>query len=83
MQVRSGLHILVIPPEDVIADRLGQFFAGKRSRMDRLALAQMVFTLAVNLDDTYLSRRVAVETGESLSLPDLKDLLRHNRDGPA
>jgi hypothetical protein len=43
-------RVVVIPPEDVIADRLGQHAATSGNDRTQLVLAQMVYALAGNID---------------------------------
>jgi hypothetical protein len=60
----AGGNIRVIPPEDVIADRLGQYAADRQHGQGQLALARMVFRLAAGCDFAYLLTRVRQEMVE-------------------
>jgi hypothetical protein len=73
-------RVLVIPPEDVIADRLGQQEAASRSDRRQLALARLVYAIADEIDEPYLLRRVREETGSAISAEQLKELLADDRD---
>jgi len=75
VDVGDGKKIVVIPPEDVIADRLGQDAAASGSDRRQLVLARMVYQLAQDLDAAYLLRRVADETGVSVTDTELRELL--------
>ncbi len=50
VDVGDGTQVLAIPPEDVIADRLGQHAAASGNDRTQLVLAQMVYALAGNID---------------------------------
>jgi len=65
----------VIPPEDVIADRLGQHAAASGNDRTQLVLAQMVYALAVNIDVAYLLQRVNDEIGPDISEAALRGML--------
>ncbi len=75
LAISDGNRIVVIPPEDVIADRLGQQAAASGNDETQLSLARLVYSLVKGVDETYLLRRVAEETGEPVSLSGLKRLL--------
>ena len=62
LEFMPGARVLVIPPEDVIADRLGQFAADPAAGGDQLRIARMVFRLAPALDHAYLHGRIQDET---------------------
>jgi hypothetical protein len=63
--------IAVIAPEDVIADRMGQYASG--SAPDMLAQARALFAFCEHLDLSYMERRISEETGGDYGLQDLKD----------
>ncbi len=75
VDVGDGSRIIVIPPEDVIADRLGQHAAAPATDRTQLALARMVYSLAERLDETYLLHRVQNETGSAMSAEEMRELL--------
>lgn len=52
------------PVEDMIADRLGQYEASLRRDGEMLEQARLMFALADEIDDDYLRRRVAQESGD-------------------
>lgn len=62
--------IAVIAPEDIIADRMGQYASGSAPEM--LEQARVVFSLSDGLDMDYLKRRVAEETGGDYGIQDLQ-----------
>ena len=60
--VRDGSEIVLPAIEDMIADRLGQHEVFKQDG-SMLAQAKALFTIAKDLDVTYLKRRIAEEGG--------------------
>jgi hypothetical protein len=54
-------RIAVIAPEDMIADRMGQYSSGAAPEM--LEQARLLYALSDGLDLDYLSRRIREETG--------------------
>ncbi len=61
-------RVTVIPVEDVIADRLGQYQAhpaGSRALLDQAGLA---WSLASDIDRAYLDRRIRAETAGTMDL---------------
>lgn len=52
---------VIIPIEDLIADRMGQFASGTAPEM--LEQARILFLLNPDLDMPYLERRIRFETG--------------------
>ncbi len=75
VDIGGGRHLFVIPPEDVIADRLGQDAAASGNDRSQLRLARTVYSLAKGLDEAYLSRRVSEEVGTALSILELRKML--------
>jgi hypothetical protein len=53
------------PPEDVIADRLGQYASDPKGRDDMLEQARLLVLLAEDLDLNYLKRRVVEEGADA------------------
>lgn len=62
--------IAVIAPEDIIADRMGQFASGSAPEM--LGQARTLFALCDGLDLHYMERRITEETGGDYALRDLQ-----------
>ena len=63
--------VAVIAPEDIIADRMGQYASG--SAPDMLGQARALFGFCEGLDLPYMERRIAEETGGDHGLQDLQD----------
>jgi hypothetical protein len=62
--------IAVIAPEDMIADRMGQYASGSAPEM--LGQARALFTLCEALDAHYMDRRIREETAGKYGLQDLQ-----------
>ena len=63
--------VAVIAPEDIIADRMGQFASG--SAPDMLGQARALFAVCEGLDLDYMERRISEETNGEYGLQDLAD----------
>jgi hypothetical protein len=63
--------IAVIAPEDIIADRMGQYASGSAPEM--LGQARALFRLSEQLDLRYMERRIREETGGDYGVQDLED----------
>jgi hypothetical protein len=63
--------VLFPPPEDMIADRPGQYASDPRGRDDMLAQARLLASFAVGLDVAYPRRRVAEEGADPAVLDDV------------
>jgi hypothetical protein len=63
--------VTVIAPEDIIADRMGQYASGSAPQM--LEQARALYALCEALDLTYMERRILEETGGDLGVEDLTD----------
>ncbi|WP_233150732.1 hypothetical protein [Sphingomonas mollis] len=61
----------VIPIEDLIADRMGQYASGTAPEMREQA--RILFQLHPDLDMEYLERRIRQETGNDHGIADLDD----------
>lgn len=61
---------VIIPVEDLIADRMGQFASGSAS--DMLDQARVLFVLHPDLDMLYLERRIRFETAGDHGIDDLR-----------
>ncbi len=62
--------VAVVAPEDIIADRMGQYASGSAPEM--LGQARAVFALCEGLDLDYMARRIFEETGGDYALQDLQ-----------
>ena len=62
--------VAVIAPEDMIADRMGQYASG--SAPDMLGQARALFAFCEDLDIPYMERRISDETGGEYGLQDLQ-----------
>ena len=62
--------IAVIAPEDIIADRMGQYASGSAPEM--LGQARALYTLCEALDIAYMERRIREETAGSHGVQDLE-----------
>ncbi|KPL67940.1 hypothetical protein SZ64_07300 [Erythrobacter sp. SG61-1L] len=67
----DGSEIAVIAPEDIIADRMGQYASG--SAPDMLGQARALFAICEGLDMHYMERRISEETGGEYGVQDLQD----------
>lgn len=63
--------IAVIPPEDLIADRMGQYASGTAPEM--LKQAKILFALCKDLDVHYMEERIRVETGNEYGVSKLEN----------
>ena len=63
--------VAVIAPEDIIADRMGQYASGSAPEM--LGQARALFVLCEGLDMDYMERRIREETGGDHGVQDLED----------
>ena len=63
--------VAVIAPEDIIADRMGQYASG--SAPDMLGQARVLFAFCEGLDISYMERRISEETSGAYGLQDLQD----------
>lgn len=69
--------VIFPPPEDLIADRLGQHASDPKGRHDMFEQARILALLAEDLDVAYLKRRVAEEGAD----PDTIERLIRGRNG--
>lgn len=65
----NGDQFLTIAPEDLIADRMGQYASGSAPEM--LEQARTLFALSKDLDLHYMERRIREETGNDFGVSDL------------
>lgn len=70
VEIGHDLSISLIPPEDLIADRLGQAFSVPfgRIREDMKDQGVILYLLAEKLDLDYLNRRIREETSGAADL---------------
>ena len=61
----------MIAPEDIIADRMGQYASGSAPEM--LGQARALFSLCDGLDLHYMDKRIREETAGDHGLQDLAD----------
>ena len=80
--VGPGSRVLVIPVEDVIADRLGQYVANSGGSRALLRQAMLAWSLAVEIDRPYLDERIRTETVGTLDLARFEELIAHENDQP-
>jgi hypothetical protein len=78
--IGPGSQVLVIPVEDVIADRLGQYTANPAGSRALLRQAVLAWSLAVEIDRSYLDARIKTETVETLDLARFEELAAHEDD---
>lgn len=69
-EIGSDGAVAVIAPEDIIADRMGQF--ASRTAPEMLGQARALFVLCEGLDLPYMTRRISEETGGDYALSDLQ-----------
>ena len=75
--IGQDFRVLVIPVEDVIADRLGQYASHPRSSKAMLMQAVQAWLLAPEVDRDYLDQRIRTETAGTLDLLQFEELARH------
>jgi hypothetical protein len=80
--IGPGSQVLVIPVEDVIADRLGQYAANPAGSRALLRQAVLACSLAVEIDRSYLDARIKTETVGTLDLARFDELAAHENDQP-
>lgn len=71
VEVGEDGAVAVIAPEDIIADRMGQYASGTAPEM--LGQAQALFRVCEGLDLQYMDRRSREETAGDYGLQDLAD----------
>lgn len=70
VELDSDGQVAVIAPEDIIADRMGQYASG--SAPDMLGQARALFAICEGLDMDYMRRRISEETGGTYGVQDLQ-----------
>jgi hypothetical protein len=80
ISIGPGSQVLVIPVEDVIADRLGQYVANPAGSRALRAQASLAWSLAVEIDRSCLDKRIRIETVETLELARFEELMAHEDD---
>jgi len=75
IRIDEGSVVQVIPVEDVIADRLGQYCSNRSASADLLQQAVLAYRLATEVDAAYLDHRIRDETAQELDLPALERLV--------
>jgi len=71
VQMEDAGAIAVLSPEDMIADRMGQYASGTAPEM--LGQARALFAFCEALDMDYMERRISEEAGGDYGLQDLHD----------
>lgn len=76
IDIADGSFVPMLPPEDIIADRMGQYSANPSSGRDLLAQARIVFLLlAPQIDRDYLDIRLRHETANEIGLAAFERLI--------
>lgn len=75
-------RVLVIPVEDVIADRLGQYVANPAGSRALLRQAVLAWSLADEIDRAYLDARIRTETIDTFDLARFEELMAREDDHP-
>jgi hypothetical protein len=70
VQLGSDGEVAVIAPEDMIADRMGQYASGTAPEM--LGQARALFTICEGLDMDYMEKRIREETAGDHGIQDLQ-----------
>ena len=71
VSVDDAGEVAVLSPEDMIADRMGQYASGTAPEM--LGQARALFAICEALDMPYIERRISEETGGEYGVQDLQD----------
>ena len=71
LELGADGSVAVIAPEDIIADRMGQYASGSAPEM--LGQARALFSLCDGLDLHYMDKRIREETAGDHGLQDLAD----------
>ncbi len=71
VEVGTDGSVAVIAPEDMIADRMGQY--ASRTAPEMLGQARALFCLCEGLDLHYMNRRIREETAGEYGVQDLAD----------
>lgn len=75
--------VLVVAPEDLIADRMAQFASSPQGVKDMLEQAMALLLLAKEVDEAYLDKRIGEETSGEYDLAFLKNAVeKHEADDP-
>ena len=80
--ITPGSRVLVIPVEDVIADRLGQYASHPKSSRAMLQQAVQAWQLAPEIDNAYLDERIRTEKASMLDLAGFEELAANENDQP-
>jgi hypothetical protein len=75
-------RVLVIPVEDVIADRLGRYASHPKSSRAMLQQAVQAWQLAPEIDNAYLDERIRTEKASMLDLAGFEELAANENDQP-
>lgn len=79
VDIADGSFVPMLPPEDIIADRMGQYSANPRHGHDLLAQARMVFLLLEpQIDRDYLEIRLRHETSNEIGMAAFERLIAND-----
>lgn len=80
LRLSETSFIPMVPPEDIIADRMGQYLADPQHGGPLLAQAKRVFIiLETSINHDYINRRLHDETAGEISLDAFKRLIGNDR----
>jgi hypothetical protein len=71
IEIGTAGQIAIISPEDLIADRMGQYASGSAPEMRQQA--HYLFTLSKDLDYNYIDKRIRHETAGLYGLSDVEN----------
>jgi hypothetical protein len=76
VDVRPGQRVAIAPPEDLIADRMGQYCSIPNRIPEMLDQAVKLYQLAGEVDDAYLEKRIREETQGECGIENLRSAIR-------
>lgn len=68
VEVMPEARVAIVAPEDLIADRMGQFASTPQRVPEMLEQAALILKLAVDYDEDYLEKRIRQETSGEYDL---------------
>lgn len=72
INIRHDRSLKIIPPEDLIADRVAQAVSTGVPDRRMVAQAVLLYRLVLGLDEDYLDKRIRFETGDDAGLATLR-----------
>lgn len=72
LDIGQGRTLRIIPPEDLIADRVAQALSVRSPDKAMIAQAVLLFRLVQDIDEVYLDERISFETSGEAGLSTLK-----------